>query len=673
MFGGCRMYSEYKQVKQFFQPAEDLLKTSKTMQDIFIAATTNHKGDKAITWINEKGKVVSYKYKHYRSFCFEYASRIAQKLNDLSTGTVVALKLHNCPDWPLVFWGILMSGYIPFLIDSKLPKENTQNLLRESNAGAIITQEITNYEINTINLSALKEIKVNFKFATRWENHVIFCSSGTTGNVKLMEYDGINMCYQVAAAIDMPEETKDIVYPGEINILAIVPFHHIFGFVAVFLWYTFFGKNIVFTKDLSPSEVMNVCQKCGVTHVYSVPLFWDSLAQQINRKAELEGDKKSETLAKMIAFHTHKISSAEAGNASTSIALNAVQNQLLGRKIRYCISGGGYLSTDTLNTINGIGYNLYNGYGMTEVGVCSVELTSNVEERLKGSIGHPLHGVEYAISSTSPLEPNTGELLIKSKIIHSIEIINGVKKRPELDNGYLHTGDIASVDATGRYYLRGRIKDVIINANGENIYPDEIEDYFKDINGVVRVCVVGVKKSKSDQENITCVMEISSDVGEDDLEIIKDECNKINATLSNEKRVQSFVISKNRLPLTASMKVKRFEVKKFFDNRKENFVSFNDTKPIKSFDGYKKEDVEPIVKKVRKIFAKILLLPFVKVGDDDHWINDLGGDSMSYVELIGTLNKEFNIQIPEEKYALLTSVNEFTEEILSLKGIQKIK
>ncbi len=667
------MYSEYKQVKQFFSSAEELLKTSKTMEDIFLKSTTLHKKEKAITWINEKGKVVSYKYKKYKTYCFEYASKISQKLKDYPLDSVVALKFHNCPDWPLVFWGILMSGYIPFLIDAKLPKENTEVLLKESHAVAIITQEITTYSVPNVNINSIKELKVNFKFATSWANNVIFCSSGTTGNVKLMEYDGKNLCYQIAAAIDMPEETKDIMYPGEANILAIIPFHHIFGFVAVFLWYTFFGKNIVFTKDLSPKEVMSVSQKCGVTHVYSVPLFWDSLAQQVTRKAELEGEKKADLLAKMIAYHTHKISNEEAGQGASNIALNIVQSQLLGKKIKYCISGGGYISSDTLNTINGIGYNLYNGFGMTEVGVTSVELSSSVEQRLKGSIGKPLHNVTYKLANTTKLEPNVGELLIKSPTIHSLEIIGGVIKEPDLEDGFLRTGDIAAVDETGHYYLKGRIKDIIINENGENVYPDEIEDYFKDISGINRVCVVGIKKGKAHHELITCILEISSEIGEDDMDLIMKKCEEINNTLSNEKRVQKFLISKNRLPLTASMKVKRYQVKKFIESKTDAFVDMKQKKPIKDFVGYKKEDVEPIIKHVRKIFAKILLLPFVKINDDDHWINDLGGDSMSYVELINTVNKEFEVEIPEEKYALLTCVNDFTEEILSLKGIQKNK
>jgi len=670
------MYSDYKQVKNFFQSAKDLLTTSKTMQEIFLAATTLHKKEKALTWLDEKGKIRSLKYKEYRPAAFEFGSRIASKLKDVATDSVVALKLRNCPDWPLIFWGILMAGYIPFLIDAKLPKENTDVLLKESDARAIITQEIYNYSIPTVSVNSLKEIKVNFKFASKWANNVIFCSSGTTGNVKLMIYDGANLCNQIAAAIDMPEETGDIMYPGEINIMAMIPFHHIFGFVAVFLWYTFFGKNIVFPKDISPKEILSVAQKCGVTHMYSVPLFWDSLAQQLIRRAELEGPKKADIVSKMIAFNTHKITANEAGTASTNIALSVVQSQLLGKKIRFCISGGGYISPETLNTINGIGYPLYNGYGMTEAGVTSVELSQKVEYRLKGSIGKPLHGVEYKIIPTNPaIDPYTGELLIKSPITHSLEIIDGVKGKPKLEDGFMHTGDIASVDSKGYYYLKGRIKDTIINENGENVYPDEIESYFKDIHGVTNICVVGVKKSKSQSETITCVFEISHEVDEAGLEEIKNQCKAINAELANEKKVQSFLISKNKLPLTSTLKVRRFKVKELLENNSGGFVSIDSKKSVKKFSKFSEEEALPVVKALRGIFAKILILPIVKIGDDDHWINDLGGDSMSYVELITTINDKFGITIPEEKCTSgeLTSVNDFAEQILSMKGEQKNK
>ena len=663
------MYSEYKQVKEFFNSAKELLKTSMSMQEIFLAAIhKSHKKLPAITFMNDKGKPVSIKYKEYRDRTFEAASRLSQLLKEVPQSGIVALKVKNCPEWPFLFWGLLMGGRIPLLIDAKLPKENTEHLLEQAKAQAIVSGEVNTYaNVVNVNYLSMNETKVNYKFAESWANEVIFCSSGTTGNVKLMVFNGKNLCNQIAAALDMPETTGNIMYPGEINILAIIPFHHIFGFVAVFLWYTFFGKNIVFVKDLSPKEVMTTSQKCSVTHVYSVPLFWDSIAQNVTRKAELEGEKKAMILSKMIAYNTRKISREEAGMGANSIALKTVQDQLLGHKVRFCISGGGYISKETMNVINGIGYPLYNGYGMTEVGVTSVELSYKVEYRMKGSIGRPLFNVEYKLDNTTKLHPNVGELLIKSPITHVREIINGVEQTATLEDGWLRTGDIAMVDETGFYYIKGRIKDVIINENGENIYPDEIEGYFKDVGHINQICVIGVKKGRSQHETITCVFELANDVDDDALEVIKTKCKEINDTLPVEKKVGEFLISKDKLPLTSSMKVKRFSVKELIKIKPSQFVTFNEKKEVKQFKGFTKEEVEPVVKEVRKIFGKTLLLPTVRIGDNDHWINDLGGDSMSYIELISTINESFGIEIPQDKYAVLATVNDFAEEVLILK------
>lgn len=662
-------YPEYKKVRAFFGSIDYLLKTGCTMSDIFFAIThKKHNGKKALTYLNEKDRPVSIKYKAYRSLSYQMASRLEPLLKNFPEGSVIGLKIANSTNWPLLFWGILMNGYVPFLIDAKLPKANTEVILKDAKAKALISNEITNYEnAKNITFNVVMDVKPNLRFAAHWANEVIFCSSGTTGAVKLMIFNGYNLVQQIAAALDMPETTGDIMYAGEINILAMLPFHHIFGFVAVFLWYSFFGKNIVFSRDLSPKNIMVTCQKAGVTHLYSVPLFWDNIAQSLLRKAELDGEKKVEILSKMIAYNTHKITDSEAGTAASPIALRVVQDQLLGHKIKFAISGGGYISEETLNTINGIGYHLYNGFGMTEVGVTSVELSRKVEYRVLGSIGRPLHGVEYKIKEINPLRPNEGELLIKSPITHVREIINGEERETVLEDGYLPTGDIAFMDEAGFYFIRGRIKDVIINENGENIYPDEIESYFKDLKHVANLCCLGVRRGKSTHEEITLILEPANDVNDVILKELKDKCNEINATLQNEKRVARFLLAKDKLPLTSSMKVKRVDVKSLIKSNPDAFTGFDQKKEVKSFEGFKKEEVEPVVIHVRDIFARVLLLPVIKVNDDDHWINDLGGDSMSYVELINTINEEFEIDIPEEKYAKLVSVNDFAYEVLLLK------
>ena len=664
------MYPEYEKINALFQEASKLYKSSRTMEDIFVSSMKRNEKNDAVEYLDEKGRVKSYKYSKLRSNAYADASVLSNILCQKEKHLPIILKLANCPQWPEIFWAILMCGYKPLLIDAKTSKEGTQNLIEQSKAIAIISEDIYQYSILKITLNDILEEKHHYSFAPDWENEVIFCSSGTTGDVKLMVFNGENIINQICCSIDMPLQTKDIMYPekyGKIKILCMVPFHHIFGFVAVFLWYTFYGKTLVFASSVAPSDIQNMCQKCGVTHVYSVPLFWDSLAQTIERKIALLGPQKQEMLDKMIGFNTGKITAAEAGMASSLIFRDTVQKMLLGNKIRFCISGGGFLSKKTLTTINGCGYPLYNGYGMTEIGVTSVELSQDVEERLKGKVGKPFHGVEYKIADNK----ESGELLIKSPTIHIREIINGVEKNTELDNDYFHTGDIASIDPTGGYSIKGRIKDVIVNASGENIFPDELEIFFKNLPHVNQLSVLGTARKNSQDEDICLILELDNQVKDDDLKAIEKMIKDIK--LPHDVVIDKIYLSKNQLPLASNMKVKRYLIKKAIESKSTDYITINAKKETKSFDGFKPEEVEFIIKDIRTIFSEILFLPEFKIEDGGHWINDLGGDSMSYIELVRKVEEKFAVTIAEDKYGQLTCVNDFVYEVATLLKEQSEK
>ena len=453
------MYPEYNKVKAKCAEAELILSTSRTMEDIFLLSTKRNEKRIAVTYIDKKGKEKKYKYTLFRKHAFEIASILSNFMIQKPKNVPIVLKAANGPHWGEIFWAILMCGYKPLLIDARTSKEGTDNLIAQGKAIAIIADDNFTYDIPKFSLKDILEETHSYDFAPNWENEVIFCSSGTTGNVKLMIYNGENLCNQIVAALDFYQTSKDLLYPksmGPLRVMAMIPFHHIFGFIATFLWYFYFGATFVFVRSLAPSEVQSVAQKFKVTHVFSVPLFWDSIAQGLERKRALESPTKQQYIDQLIGFYTGKITEKEAGPYKT--VKKVIQKNLLGTHVRFCISGGGYLDSKTQTIINGIGYPLYNGYGMTEIGITSVELSPLVELRLKGSIGIPFHGVEYKIKPRGKAS-NSGELFVKSKITHIREIIGGEEKETVLDSeGFFATGDIAEVDATNRYYLKGRLQ-----------------------------------------------------------------------------------------------------------------------------------------------------------------------------------------------------------------------
>ena len=661
------MATNLEKATEFLSRASLLLDTSKRMEDIFFLTMKKNEKRIAVEYINEKGKIKHYRYNKMRSHSYELASTLSQYLIQQPKNVPVILKMANSPHWCEVFWAILMCGYKPLLIDARTSKEGVIHVAEMSKALAIITDDLNQYPIQKISLDDLLAEKHRYSFTPTWENEVIFSSSGTTGDVKLMVFNGENLCNQICCSLEMGHETADIMYSekmGKVKILAMIPFHHIFGFVAVFLWYTFYGKTIVFPSSNAPSDIQYICQKVGITHVYSVPLFWDSLALGVSRKAALEGPQRVELLDKMIGYNTGKIDRNEAGIAALPVARDTVQRKLLGNKVRFCISGGGFLSRETLTQINGLGYNLYNGYGMTEVGVTSVELSPEVEERLKGRIGKPLHGVTYKIEGGKA----SGELLIKSPTIHVREIINGVEQPATLtEDGFFRTGDIAETDATGGYYLKGRIKDVIINADGENIFPDELEIFFKGIKHLINVCVLGVDQKGSKNQKVVAAVEVDNNATEEEIETLKAEMKEIGQKLPKGTKITEFYFCRKKLPIANNMKVKRFVVKKGIESNSNDYISFDFKAESKASKVFDKETVEKILEPMRSIFSKILILPKFKIDDEGHWVDDLGGDSMSYVELITTVQDTFDVTIPEELYGRLATVNDFTEEVAKLK------
>lgn len=661
------MYSDYKKVRAFIDDAKLLDNTSKSMKDIYELAIVRNSKKVCAQYFSAKHKIVSYKYKDFAKNVQIAANAVHNLLKGQDKGRVVVLKLANGPHWGEVFYAILMAGYKPLLNDARSLKDGTLNLAIQSKAVAIISDDVYEYDITKISSEQLFEAKKpNPSFVPTWENEVIFCSSGTTGDVKLMVYTGQNLSSQIQAALKIPELTGDLMYPGEIKNLAMVPLHHIFGFVAVFLWFTYYGKTLIYPASIASKDLLEICQKCGATHVFSVPLLWDGLMQNVSRQMDLKEPEYKEMLDHVIAYNTGD--SQEPLSAKEKIFIHILKKKLVGTKVRFAISGGGYINEKTVKFINGLGYPLHNGYGMTEVGVVAVDQSMDVAGRLEGTIGKPLNGVEFKILPSDPAVPNVGELLIKSPITHSRTIIGGVEGPAKVDkDGYFHSGDIVCENKDSSISIKGRIKDIIINSDGENIFPDELEFCYKKVANITNLCVLGIKKAQSTNEEIVLVLEIDNSIKEDEFETLKTEVVSISNNLPKGVKIKDVYLAKAKLPLANGMKVKRFVLKKAIEEGSPDYVLLNAKREEKSFDGYDQALVKETRDTVRKLFSEVLYLPLFKIEDGAHWINDLGGDSMNYVELLQKVEETCDVKIPEEKYGLLANVNDFVGEILTLK------
>lgn len=668
------LYPEYQQVQAFVDHTKDLFNTNMTIQDIFEMSFKANDYKTVFIYLNNKKQVEKKSYADTRSKIYNVASRLHKFLYSIPKGKIIGLKLYTSPTWILLYYAILMCGYKPLLLDPKYDYSQTVKIMKKADAIALISNDNVNYQFLNISVEEILDQRSDYSFIESWENEIIFTTSGTTGEPKLVVFDGNALCHQINAAQILPERSKDIIYPpsmGELKVLCMLPFYHIFGFMADFLWYTFFNKTLVFPFSLAPNDITSIAQKQKVTHIYSVPLFWDNIARAAYRSSALEGSTHLDTLNKLVLYNTGRISKADAGNAAYRFTLTNLQNKILGTSVRFAITGGSFIYKNTLNVINGLNYPLHNGYGMSEIGVTSVETSEDVIKRLKGSIGKPLYGVEYKIAPISVdsekknKEESIGELLVRSPFLHVKTIEDGKEVPANLDEeGFYHTGDLAKVDKTGRYYIKGRVKELIISSSGENIYPEEIEEKFHDIENVSNLCVVGVKKATSDLEDIALVIEISPNIDDTLFIKIKKDILEKNKSLGLKCRVNKIFVYRDKLPISSNRKVKRYEIKKLLENKDRRFVNINrDEEPL-HYDGYDENEVKQVLTKMRQIFSKVLLLPVYKLSDDGHWIDDFAGDSMSYIALVHEIEDSFHIQFEEENYGKFTCIRDFTLYLL---------
>ena len=511
------------------------------------------------------------------------------KCTELKKGGFIAIKLDNCPEWPVIFWGILMAGFKPFLVDFRHNEQLTKFFLKQVDATAIICAQEENVEGETKVITADELIvcdrKEIFRIAKRplpkegsykerirayeWEDEIALCTSGTTSTAKVYTYNGEAMGNQIISAKDIIEENERLVSDREVKNLAFLPFHHIFGFLACYLWFSVFGKILVFPSGKAPSALLAACREHNVTHMLAVPLLINNIVAGINRKLSKESAMKRVGFKLMcsMSIFAQRISPIGGTNFAKKLFKKSVLESLVGTSLEVIISGGGHVLPDSLRTINAIGYFTVCGFGMTEVGVSSVDRASSIKRRLSGCVGVPVSSVEYRIVPLGDALKNTsseiGELQMRGKSLHSAMMSDGKKLPPKVDeDGWFGTGDIGRMEK-GALYIEGRLKEVIINESGENVYPDELEDYFTGIEGVSQYSVVGiVKNSASKYEDITLVMESSNELTDTYKKQILDEIMERNNKLPVFKRLSSVLLTNQALPLSNGIKVKRGEIKK---------------------------------------------------------------------------------------------------------------
>ncbi len=591
---------------------------------------------------NDGFRIRTYSYAQTRERIEEVSCALYDKIG--ATHGFVALDMENSIDWIVVFWAILRSGNKPYLVNCRHPQKLANGALKRLNIKYAIGDNIGRLDAEYIDIDTLR---TSNRFDGEFENEFALSTSATSLKEGICFYTGKELCAQILNVKTFIGKYPEIAeqYKGRIKNLAFLPFYHVFGLIAVYFWFTFFGQTVVFLKNYSADTILKTCKKHEVTHVFAVPMLWHTIEKSVLKKVNEKGEKKAKKFNKGLKFCTRLQNlMPHLGMTLSQKIMREVTDELFGQSIRFCINGGSYIRQSALEMLNGIGYNLHNGYGMSEVGITSVELRMRPKHKNLNSIGLPFSSVQYKIED--------GVLYVKGDSICSSVWIDG---EPLDVSGWFSTDDNAEFKNNG-YYINGRAGDMIIGDSGENINPDIIEQAFS-FPEAENFCVLGLEHDG--RKTVSMVIETGKYFSASKRNALIDRAYKTNDSLPTTSRVQNFYFTKDPIKSESAVKVSRKYLLREIENGN---VTLSDFSKVTGSEISHTALNEEILTAVTEIVAKSLDITVDKVSPDAHIMLDLGADSMQYFSMLSALADEFSLQA-SEKENLRYTVREICEYI----------
>ncbi|MBP5508200.1 MAG: AMP-binding protein [Prevotella sp.] len=427
-------------------------------------------------------------------------------LNDagIAKRNKIAICARNSARWAIAFWDINVNGCVAVPLLADFHPNSITALTHHSDSVLLFTDEDIWRKLNPEQMPLLKAaINVkdwsllwhrDEKAAYAWKHRektfalrhphglqpenvsystdnmdklaIINYTSGTTGNPK-----GVMLTYGAISDTDEFANKHFPNHPGE-TIVSMLPMAHMYGLAIEFIHPNVDGVTVYFLgKTPSPSTLLKAMKEVRPYMVVTVPLVMEKVYAQSIKPA----------LEKMQRFFSIPY--------AQKIIYKIIRRKILsafGGRVKCFIMGGAPLKSEVEQCFSKMRLPFTVGYGMTEA--CPLLGWEWWTEFVPGSCGKPVH--EIRIDSEDP-KNIAGEIQARGN-----NITMGYYKNPEAnavaftDDGWFRTGDLGLMDEEGNIFIRGRIKSMILNSNGQNIYPEELEAVLSSCPYVIESLVV---------------------------------------------------------------------------------------------------------------------------------------------------------------------------------------
>jgi long-chain acyl-CoA synthetase len=577
-------------------------------------------------------------------------------------GDRVVLCGLNHPAWGICAMGALLLGAALVPLDVNLDADAAVTVLKKARAKVAIVDkhvrarlqdELTAhvppplFDLHLLAASGPGIDLSTHSFPASSDLASILFTSGTTGEPKGVMLSHGNFCALLGSLLAVfPVSNGD-------RMLSVLPIHHTFEFTCGFLMPLATGAQI-YTPDAVVGERVTYAMKAGrITAIVGVPALWQLLERRIKKTIDERGEFVSSVFSTLLSIN--KKMGASLGFSAGRVLFAPVFDQL-GGHLRILISGGSALPPAVHDLFQSLGLPLAEGYGLTE----TAPVLTVAEGKLgapAGTVGMAVPGVTLKLvdpdtgADVDPATGAVGEIWAQAPNVMQGYFENEAATQAVLTpDRWLRTGDLGTIDAEGRVSLVGRSKDVVVTASGENIYLDDVEKKLENIIGVFELTLLGIPDPRGGER--LALVAVASAMDDPPLgtpmAASDDPERQLRARTAVGQRVLKLpqfqrpalveVVSAP-LPRTSTRKVKRKQVRaELLETLKKRELDV-EAAPV---------DNVIVLSAARGAIARTAGIEPHKLGAQTSLPQDLGFDSLMWVELQGQLERDVGVGVEPE-------------------------
>ena len=613
--------------------------------------TVRHFGDRTAVEVQREDSVDRYTYRDLQELTADRASRLRHA--GVAPGDRCAILAHNDAHWCAAYLGILAVGGVVVPLDTNYSAAQVATILKDSGARVLFATARLG-EVASAALEGLTGVITLDVHAPASEGPpdpaanaglaleaaapaVILYTSGTTSDPKGVVLSHGNLLAERDAAFAVVD------VGATDSVLGVLPLFHSLAQLANLLLPFAVGARVVYLETLGSQELIRALAERQITIFACVPQFFYLIHERIFREVDQRGTAAKWAFRAMLAtsFRLRRI------GVNLGPWLFGRVHALMGRQMRLFVTGGSKFDPAIGRDLYALGFTVLQAYGLTETSGAAAITTP--DEAHFDTVGRPLPGTELKILPPEGVvgEAADGEIALRGPLV-----MQGYFNRPDataavMRDGWFLTGDLGRVDSRGRLTITGRKKEVIILANGKNLYPEEIEAHYRRSPFVKEICVttLGAEEKPAGERLYGVVvpdMEVLSArkvVNAGDL--LRFELEGLSASLPSYKRVLGYEVWFEPLPRTTTGKLKRHEI---VHRLKQNGPASADL-PVPGAAGWTDDEHdERALALVRcRVAGGVVCRPASNLE------LDLGLDSMDRVELLTELQHEFGVRVPDDQ------------------------